>query len=353
LTTRQTPDKVTLADVASRAGVSTMTVSRVVNGLDGVGEQTRRRVREAIDELGYRPNIVARGLKASRSGTVGLLVTDITNPYFPEIVRGAEDVAFGAGYTVFLNNVLEDVEREAQALLALEDRRVDGVIACSPRLTDERLQALLLRHGAAVVVNRWAPAEVAGSVRVEHRLGARLAVQHLHALGRRRLAVLAGPEHSHAGRERLEGMAETAAELGLELPPQRLIHGQPTVEGGQAAAARLLEASTSVDALLCFNDVMAAGALQELRCRGVSVPDDIAVVGYDDIPFARMFTPSLTTLHVPTYELGMHAMRVLLDRMEGRHQQVSIVFQPELIVRESTVGAGAPGPRELARSNRQ
>lgn len=336
---RNQPEKTTLADVASRAGVSAMTVSRVVNGSDGVGERTRRRVREAIEELGYRPNIVARGLKASRSGTLGLLVTDITNPYFPEIVRGAEDVAFEAGYTVLLNNVLEDMERESRALQAFEDRRVDGVIACSPRLPDKHLHALLARHGAAVVVNRWAPSDVAGSVRVEHQRGAGLAVAHLHEIGRRELGVLAGPEHSHAGRERLDGTHKTARELGMPMQPHRIAHGQPTLEGGQAAAAHLLETDPRIDSLVCFNDLVAAGALEELRRRRVAVPDDVAVIGYDDIPFARMLNPSLTTLHVPTYDLGKHAMRVLLDRMEGRHQQVGILFQPRLVVRASTSGA--------------
>jgi LacI family transcriptional regulator len=139
---------VTLADVAERAGVSVMTVSRVVNDRPGVGEGTRERVRNAIAALGYRPNIVARGLKAHRSRTIGLIVPDVTNPYFPEIVRGAEDVAIAHGFTLLLTNVIEDVEREVAALEAFEDRRVDGVIACSPRLDTERLEDLLERHHA-------------------------------------------------------------------------------------------------------------------------------------------------------------------------------------------------------------
>jgi LacI family transcriptional regulator len=339
LSLRHRHEKVTLADVARRAGVSSMTVSRVVNDRGGVGERTRRLVHAAISELGYRPNIVARGLKASRSHTLGLLVTDITNPYFPEIVRGAEDIAFEAGYTVFLNNALEDVGREAKALQAFEDRRVDGVIACSPRLPDPELHALLRRHGAAVVTNRRVPPDVAGSIRVEHGHGARLAVEHLHSIGRRRLGVLAGPEQSHAGRERLQAVTAATTDLAIEIAPERIVAGEPTVEGGAAAAARLIDRGVEVDALVCFNDVIAAGALHELRRRGLRVPDDIALVGYDDIAFARMFTPPLTTLRVPTYDLGMHAMRVLLERMEGRHQMATILFQPELIVRASTAGS--------------
>lgn len=348
------PDKVTLADVAAEAGVSVMTVSRVVNDRPGVGDATRQRVREAVNDLGYRPNIVARGLKASRSHTLGLLVPDITNPYFPEIVRGAEDVAFEAGYTLLLNNAIEDVEREARALQAFEDRRVDGVIACSPRLPEDRLHALLARHDAAVVVNRRAPAEIAGSVRIDHEHGAQLAVRHLLDEGCDRLGVLAGPRDSHAGQERRRGIAQAFAERRLELSERRIVFGPPNVDGGARAAVALLERDPGIDGLLCFNDLVAAGALQALAAAGRRVPGDVAVVGYDDIPFARMFTPALTTLHAPTYDVGVHAMRMLLTRMNGEQRSVGIVLQPDLVVRASSdrrdpaARAGAARPPRTA-----
>ena len=329
-------DKVTLSDVAREAGVSAMTVSRVVNERAGVAAETRRRVKRAIETLGYRPNIVARGLKAARSHTLGLLVPDITNPYFPSIVRGAEDVAFSAGYTVLLNNVIEDTDREAAALQAFEDRRVDGVIAVSPRLPEERLHELLQRHDAAMVINRRAPADVAGSVRVDHEHGAQLGVRHLINGGCRRIGVLAGPPESHAGRERHRGVESELQRHGRRLDPGDVEPGAPTLEGGTRAATALVQRRPDLDGLMCFNDMVAAGALQALAEGGRAVPGDVAVVGYDDIPFARMFTPALTTLHVPTYELGGHAMRMLLARMDGRQRSLGIVVQPELIVRAST-----------------
>ena len=338
-------EKVTLAHVAARANVSVMTVSRVVNDRPGVGAQTRDRVRSAIEALGYRPNIVARGLKAHRSGTIGLLVPDVTNPYFPAIVRGAEDVAIAHGYTLLLTNVIEDVEREVAALEAFEDRRVDGVIACSPRLGAERLDALLRRHHAAVVVNRRSPPDVAGSVRLDHEQGIRQAVRHLLATGCRRLAVLAGPRDSHAGRERLLGIDRETREAGLHLPDELVLPCPPTVEGGVDAAAAVLGRDPTIDALLCFNDLVAAGALQTLAGAGRAVPDDIAVVGYDDIPFARMFSPPLTTLRADTYDLGRQAMRMLLERMGGRGYGVDIVLQPELVVRASTRALAPPVAR--------
>jgi len=343
LTSYDTPDKVTLADVADLADVSVMTVSRVVNDRPGVGAATRDRVRTAVAALGYRPNIVARGLKAHRSGTIGLLLPDVTNPYFPMIVRGAEDVAIAHGFTLLLTNVIEDMEREVAALEAFEDRRVDGVIACSPRLPAARLDALLVRHHAAVIVNRRSPPGVAGSVRMDHEQGTREAVRHLLAIGRRRLAVLCGPTDSYAGRERLLGIDRETREHGIDLPDARVIAGPPTVEGGFAATRRLLEGGHAIDALLCFNDLVAAGALQALAEAGIAVPDDVAVIGNDDIPFARMFTPALTTMRAATYDLGRHAMTMLLERMAGRGHGVDIVLQPELVVRASTCRPSAPG----------
>lgn len=329
------PANVTLADVAKRAGVSAMTVSRVVNDRYGVSEPTRERVERAIQELGYRPNTLARGLRANNSSTLGLLVPDITNPYFPEIVRGAEDTALEAGYTVFLSNVIEDTRREAAALRALGERRVDGVIVCSPRLPQARLHALLRHHPAAVVINRPTPVGVAGSVRLDHQHAMRAAVAHLHALGRRRIGVLAGPERSHAARERVRGIELAAHDLELDIPQGRIVRLAPTVEGGAAGAAALLTRE-ALDALLCFNDLVAAGALQACAASGRRVPDDVAVVGHDDIAFARMFHPALTTLHVPKYDIGVNAMRILLDRIEGRNRHAEVIVRPELVVRAST-----------------
>jgi LacI family transcriptional regulator len=336
-----------------------MTVSRVVNDRPGVGSDTRERVRDAIESLGYRPNIVARGLKAASSRSIGLLVPDVTNPYFPEIVRGAEDVVIQHGYTLLLTNVIEDTSRERQALQAFEDHMVDGVIACSPRLDNDELYPLLKRQRAAVLVNRRSDAAIAGSVRIDHELGARMLLRHLHQIGCRRPGILMGPAHSHAGRERLLGIEREASDLGLELARSRFVNCAPTVEGGAAAATELLTREKSIprerstDALLCFNDLVAAGAMQALATLGVRVPHDVAVTGYDDIVFARMFTPALTTVRAPTYELGQQAATMLLDRMQGRGHGIDIVLQPELRVRDSTVGfeqrdavSTAPGGRK-------
>src|SRR5680860_1156701 len=261
LNPQATTERITLADVAARAGVSLMTVSRVVNDRPGVGEGTRERVREAIESLGYRPNIVARGLKAASSKTIGLMVPDVTNPYFPEIVRGAEDGAGEHGYTLLLTNVIEDTRRETRALQTFEDHLVDGVIACSPRLDNNDLYPLLQRQRAAVLINRRSDPRYAGSVRIDHELGARLLLRHLHQVGCRRPAFLSGPGHSHAGRERMLGLDREARELEIELPRSRVLACPPTVEGGATAAREIVTREPHIDALLCFNDLVAAGAL--------------------------------------------------------------------------------------------
>ncbi len=330
--------RVTLADVAARAGVSEMTVSRVVNDRPGVGSRTRERVRDAIESLGYRPNVLARGLKAASLRTIGLLVPDVTNPYFPEIVRGAEDVAIRHGYTLLLANVIEDPARETQAIQAFEDHMVHGVIACSPRLGDEELYRLLGHQRAAVLVNRRSDQRYAGSVRIDHELGARMILRHLHDVGCRRPAFLAGPEHSHAGKERLRGLIAEAEALGVDLPPERVVPCTPTVEGGAATAGELLRRHPCVDALVCFNDLVAAGALQAATDAGVPVPRELAVAGYDDIVFAKMFTPGLTTVRAAKYQLGERAASMLVDRIGGRAYGADVVLAPELVVRGSTVG---------------
>ena len=334
-------ERITLADVAARAGVSLMTVSRVVNDRPGVGIQTRERVREAIDHLGYRPNIVAQGLKAASSRTIGLMIPDVTNPYFPEIVRGAEDIAIEHGYTLLLTSAIEDTHRETQAMQTFEDHLVDGVIACSPRLENSELYPLLKRQRAAVLVNRRSDPSFAGSVRVDHELGARLLLRHLHSIGCRRPAFLSGPAHSHAGRERLLGLEREANDLDVELPRSRVQACPPTVEAGAKAAREMLQRQPHIDSLICFNDLVAAGALQSLKDLGVRVPTEIAVTGYDDILFAKMFTPGLTTIRAPTYEIGKQAVTMLFDRMQGRGRGIDIVLQPELFERGSTIGFDA------------
>jgi LacI family transcriptional regulator len=326
---------ITIADVAREAGVSTQTVSRVLNGKDEISPSTRESVMEVIERLGYRPNSVARSLVTNRTYAIGLTVPDICNPFFPDIARGAEDAARERGYEIFLCNTVEDPGREETVLRALEDRRVDGAIICSSRLSDDRLYPWLRRQRAAVLVNRLAPLEVAGSVRMDDAFGTTQAVRHLLASGRKAIGLLAGPPASHSGKERTRGFkaALSAANCGLGL--DLVVPCVPNSEGGYEAALSLLSAHPATGGLVCYNDLVAVGALRACAKLGLRVPDDVAIVGCDDTMVASLVSPALTTLRAPRYQIGVHAVRMLLDHIGGHRELAEMVLRPELVVRES------------------
>lgn len=332
------PRRVTNADVARVAGVSTMTVSRVVNDTGRVSEATRERVRRAIAELGYQPNQLARSLTQGRTRTIGLVVPDITNPFFPEIVRGAEDVAWEAGYTVALANAVEDPARERAAIRNLAGHRVDGVILCSARLSGHELTELLGAHSAAVLINRRAEASTAVSIMVDDLKGADMAVKHLVSGGRRRLAHLGGPERSASARYRRAGFLAAVQAAGLDADPHLLLTCEPTEEAGYAGVARLLTDGGAdgpgFDGLIAYNDLMALGAIAALHDAGFEVPGDVAIVGCDDIRLASLVTPPLTTLRIEKYAMGRLACQTLLDLQRGARPE-HVTYQPNLIVRES------------------
>jgi LacI family transcriptional regulator len=325
--------KTTLMDVARAAGVSPMTVSRVLNGRNGASDETKARVLAVVQQLDYRPNAFARGLKSDRSRIVGLIVPDIANPYFPEIIRGAEAIASAEGYSVLLCNVGEDPQREEQILGVLDTQRVEGLICVSARTSDERLLTALRSHRAAVLINRTAPRQIAGTVMVDFAAGSRQGVTHLVRRGRRRFAVLSGPRSSYGGRMRKLGIREALGAAGLEPVDTRPC--APDIDSARDVTLHILRAHADIDAIVCYNDLNAVGAIQACQSAGVAVPGQISVIGFDDIALASLISPKLTTLRVDKYSLGQLSMRMLIDRMNGKHEQHSIVIEPDLIVRES------------------
>ncbi len=328
--------RVTIIDVARVAGVSTQTVSRVINNRPGMNAATRLRVQAVIDKLGYEPNAVARGLVTNRTMTLGLVVPDVANAFFAEIVQGAEDVAWQAGYSILLCDTREDIKREIAALRSLRERRVDGVIVCSARLPNATFWPLLEQYGAAVVVNRRAPADVASSVRIDYASGMRRAVAHLFASGRRNIAFLTGLVQAFGGRERMRGFEAALEDAGVVLANDRYVSCPPTIAGGVEAASAALSATPALDALVCYNDLVAVGALQACASRGYRVPEDVAVVGCDDIPLAALVTPSLTTFGLSKRDLGATAARTLLARLQNHDTRAEEgVLEPSLIVRAS------------------
>jgi LacI family transcriptional regulator len=325
-----------MSDVAREAGVSLMTVSRVVNDKDGIRTETRQRVQEVIERLGYRPSNLARGLATQKTGTIGLVVPDNANPFFSEVARGVEHLAYINGYTVFLCNTEENTKREYDILRLLDDHRVDGVILCSPRLEDADLLEAIARQPATVLVNRPLHNNPVASVMIDAQLGGRLIAGHLIEAGHKRIGILAGPRTSLSGRDRMMSFVQTIRDAGIEQPEEWILHCSPTIKGGTSAAKQLIQSYPELTALICFNDLVAVGALQACKQLGRSVPDSLAVTGFDDIPMAAFVTPALTTCHMHRHELGRQAMQLLLNLMTGEEHESDIVLKPHLVVRDSS-----------------
>ena len=332
--------RVTIADVARTAGVSMMTVSRVVNESGPVSESTRQRVLLAVDELGYRPSGLARGLATQRTATIGLVVPDVANPFFAGVAKGVEQIAYAEDYNVFLGNTSEDPQRELAMLQSLEEKRVDGLILCSSRLRDDELREAFRWHSSVVLVNRRL--EDYGSVLIDDHAGAVALVEHLLAGGRERIGLLAGPPQSHSSQQRILGYRSALQDVDRQQDDDReqdagwVQHCTPSVAGGLEAATTLLTVHPELDALFCYNDLVAVGALQAATNLGRVVPGDLAVTGFDDIPIAALVRPALTTCHVPMQDLGSEAMRLLLNQISGCTQGCDeVILKPQLVIRAS------------------
>ncbi len=313
----------TIRDVARRAGVSTATVSRILAGLSESRPETVEAVRKAVEELHYRPSGVARSLKLRSTRTLGLIVTDVQNPFFPELIRAIEDAAFEAGQTVLLCNAAEDPEREANYLDVLVDRRVDGIIVAASDLTQRHADWLAASPVPVVVVNSNPRVPGVPVILSDDRAGGRLAAAHLLELGHRRLGVVAGPPGQAASKPRLEGVIEAVAEFGSDLPRPAVAVGDGHVEGGEAAAQALLAETPDVTGIVCFNDLTAIGTLRALRAAGRHVPDDVSVVGFDDIAAAAWVDPPLTTVAQQKAAMGRWAVERLAEAIAGRSYEPS------------------------------
>jgi LacI family transcriptional regulator len=335
--------RVTIKDVAREAGVSAQTVSRAINDKDEISPETRDRVLRIARRLGYRPNGIARSLATQRTRNVGLVVPDVSNPFFAAVARGIQDASHQAGYNVFLCNTDEKVERETSAIHSLEAQRVDGILLCSSRLSEEDLIQLADRYRPLVSVNRQIDHPETGCVLVDDAQGAADAVRYLLRLGHRDIGLLVGPWASHSGKRRADGYRQAMREQGLVPRGNWRLHCSPQVEGGQEAALQLLCRAPELTALLAYNDLVAVGALRACAELGMGVPDDVAIVGCDDIPLAALVSPALTTIRIPKYTLGRQAMALLLKMMEEDVRPPEpIVIAPRLVLRES---ADHPGER--------
>ena len=339
----------TIADVAREAGVSITTVSHALNGTRFVAEPTKQRVLAAIERLRYEPSSVAQSLKRDKSHAIGLLITDISNPFFTSLVRGVEDVASRAGYSVILCNTDEDPAKELSYLHVLRRKRVDGILLAPTGTRQPYMDALVEAAFPIVCIDRPSPGLPGDAVLVENVAGARAAVEHLIGLGHRRVGVISGLAPVGTSSERLEGYRQALRAHGLPEEPALVREGNSRLDGGYRRMNELLDLPTPPTAVFTTNNLMTLGALGALQARGVRVPDDMAVVGFDDFEWAIVLRPRLTTVAQPTYEIGETAARLLLERIEKKVDGAPrrVVLPTQLLVRESCGAGGQPDQREL------
>lgn len=330
-----------MKDVAELARVSVSTVSHVLNGTRKVSEETRVDVLAAVEELSYRPNLLAKGLKTRRTYTMGLLISDIQNPFFTSVVRGVEDVALSRGYHLFLCNTDEDPVRENEYITELTKKRVDGLMVAPSARRGDHVGRLRDEGVPFVFVDRDVEGVEADVVSVDNRTGMRLIAEHLVALGHRRIAMISGPLDKASGYERHLGLRDALAGLGVGLDDSLVRFGDFRTAGGREGARELLSLPSPPTALVTANNQMTLGALLTVNEMGLRVPDDVSVVGFDDPEWAPLTGPPLTALAQPIYEMGVMAAEMLLDRIEAGQDEESrkVLLEPWLVVRKSTAPA--------------
>lgn len=323
-----------IKDVAAQAGVSVATVSRVLNSHPSVSPDARTRVLAAVDALGYRPNAVARSLRTDQTRTLGLVISDVLNPYFTELARFVEEEARALGYSVIIGNADERPELQDHHVRTLLDRRIDGLLV-SPADGDSPLMAEVSRGGTPMVfVDRWMPGVDVPVVRADGRHAIRHLVAHLHALGHRRLAIIAGPAATTTGDERVEAFREALRAYELDLPEVYIGQGDFQADSGRRVTERFLALPEPPEVVFAADNLMALGALDAIRAAGLRVPQDIGLAAFDDIPWFVHTDPPITAIAQPTGELGRAAVRALVDMVEGRSPQ-SVTLPARLVVRRS------------------
>jgi LacI family transcriptional regulator len=336
--------QLTIRDVAERAGVSVGTVSNAFNRPDLVAEDTLARIRETIEEIGFVRNAAARQLRGARSPAIGLVVLDIDNPFFTEVARGVEDAAAEVDHLVILCSSGGQRQRESRQLSLLEEQRVAGVLMTpAGRNPSRRHHDVRTRGTPIVLLDRRSSRRDQCSVAVDDVRGGELAGGHLTELGHKRIALVNGPSGITQCAERRIGFLRALEQANLKLASLNEVETNAmTIAAGEAATTQLLTRKRPPTAIFCTNDLMALGAEHAVLASGRTVPDDVAVIGYDDVPFASMAFLPLTSIKQPAYDLGYRAAQLLLEEASGRpHRHEHVLFTPELVVRDSTVGAAA------------
>jgi LacI family transcriptional regulator len=326
----------TMKDVAKRAGVSVATVSRVLNNHSRVDPALRDRVTAAMEALHYHPNRVAQRLRAGAGGVIGLIISDITNPFFVSVVRGIEDTAYENGLSVLLCNSDENPAKQQMYVKVMQAEDVAGLIITPNIETDHSINTLLESKMALVFMDRRVEGVEIDSVTVDSAGGTREAVQHLINLGHRRIGLVGGTPAISTGRDRYNAFVQTLQDNGIPPIPELIRPGLFRQESGYKLTLELLDLPQRPTAIFAANNVLTLGMLQALHERGIRIPEDIAVVGFDDMPWAGALWPPLTVVAQPTYQLGQEAARMLLRRIDAPQLPAeNLVLSPALIVRRS------------------
>jgi DNA-binding LacI/PurR family transcriptional regulator len=326
-----------IKDVAREASVSTATVSHVINGTKYVSDDTRKRVLDAIKRCEYSPNAHARSLASGRSNMLGLLISDISNPFFPEVVKAIEAAAFERGYNVILLNTNYDAERAADYVRRLSELKMAGVALMTSELDSELFREITRRQVSVVFDSHDVTSERMSNICVDYAAGIEEAVRHLVSLGHRRIAHIAGASRIPSGVIRREAFTDFMRRYLPDEPEPAVYEGDFRLDGGRRAASEILAARELPTAIIAANDMMALGAMREFRKAGLSIPQDISVVGFDDIAFAALSEPPLTTVCSPRAEIGRRVVEALVALIEHPDQQgFELRIPTHLITRDST-----------------
>ena len=329
----------TIVEVASRAKVSIATVSNVIRGTKRVSPELQDRVHKAIRDLDYYPNEIARSLKVKQTRILGMVLPDITNPFFPEMMRGAEDTAFERGYFLLTANTDEQIGRERKIVSALRSYRVDGILlAAAAGKEVSHIRSAMQAGIAVVLLDRTVAGVKTDAVVLDNVLGGRECVRHLIEVGHTRIAIITGSLDVPTGRERLRGYEDALREVGIKIDRGLRLEGNFRDESGYRLGKKLLRMRPRPSAIFVCNGLMAVGVLKAFEELGVRCPDDLAVATFDDLAVDRSFHPHLTVVAQPGYEMGTRAASILIDRIEGKlTKDPSIVrVVPTLIIRDST-----------------
>ncbi|EJY0697591.1 TPA: substrate-binding domain-containing protein [Vibrio parahaemolyticus] len=328
----------TMKDIAKLAGVSTSTVSHVINKTRFVSEEISERVNNAAKELNYyAPSALARSLKVNRTKTIGMLVTTSTNPFFGEVVKGVERSCYHKGYSLILCNTEGDNERMRQSINTLLQKRVDGLILMCSSLEGERIDVFERYPDIPVVVMDWGPMLFTSDKIQDNSLrGGYLAAKYLIDCGHTEIGCITGPLIKHQAQMRYEGYKRAMNEAGLEFNANWIIESDFECEGGYQAFKKMTERGTLPSSIFVSNDMMAMGVINAANELGIKVPDDLSIIGYDDIHIAKFMSPSLTTIHQPKYRLGQAAVETLVRRLDDKSNEAQVVqLEPTLVVRNS------------------